>query len=282
MIPLAGQFVGRRVPLHPPQVTVGRAPDAMISIPSDSGLSRLHARFALVRGVWTVEDLGSTNGTKLNGQQIGGIVPLAIGDVVEFGAQAWRFEQSDPTLAAQTHAATTPTLQFHAQRPTSVPSKRPAPWITASIAFAVIALVVIGSQIGGQSGKASEVTAKRWRLVRRVVNGHAWGQEIDYTSFLLKSDYTGIFYWQAYPVGAPEPLLSAPFKVTFLDDDQLRLTFTGESVETRSIAESAVGSALFGPPLTLSSPTPDEMDLSYDIGDVNHFTYQFKTDVNPR
>ncbi len=64
-------------------VVIGRAPPADVVIP-DPGLSRQHARFTWADdGIW-VEDLGSTNGTKKNGENITRAT-LAFGDELTIG-----------------------------------------------------------------------------------------------------------------------------------------------------------------------------------------------------
>jgi DNA-binding winged helix-turn-helix (wHTH) protein len=63
---------------------VGRAPDATIPIDSP-GVSRYHARFTLSDTETVVEDLGSKNGTHVNGRRIDGPVALADGDEVRLG-----------------------------------------------------------------------------------------------------------------------------------------------------------------------------------------------------
>lgn len=63
---------------------VGRTPDN--DLPIDHPLiSRHHARFVRSGASWTVTDLGSTNGTYINGQRVTATVPLTVGDVVDLG-----------------------------------------------------------------------------------------------------------------------------------------------------------------------------------------------------
>src|SRR5688572_6016853 len=58
------------VPLTPSVgLVVGRDPLADVAIP-ETGLSRRHARFSLEGGEIIVEDLGSTNGTRVGGQRV--------------------------------------------------------------------------------------------------------------------------------------------------------------------------------------------------------------------
>ena len=66
------------------EATVGRGKDCTISL-DDRTVSTLHARFFRNGGRLVVEDLGSTNGTYLNGKKIGGEVSLQRGDRVTVG-----------------------------------------------------------------------------------------------------------------------------------------------------------------------------------------------------
>ncbi|MHB1340579.1 MAG: FhaA domain-containing protein [Coriobacteriia bacterium] len=71
------------VALRGDQVVVGRLADCEIQIP-DSNVSRRHAAFMRLDGGWAIEDLESTNGTRLNGQAVSR-ARLHDGDVVEVG-----------------------------------------------------------------------------------------------------------------------------------------------------------------------------------------------------
>jgi len=65
-------------------VTVGRAPKNDIVLP-DSYISAKHARFRQVGDTYLLEDLGSTNGTMVNGVRIKEPIPLRNGDRISFG-----------------------------------------------------------------------------------------------------------------------------------------------------------------------------------------------------
>lgn len=65
-------------------IIVGRAPGADILIPDDV-VSRRHARFTLMGGDLMVEDLGSANGTRLNGEPVTQIQRCNEGDVIRIG-----------------------------------------------------------------------------------------------------------------------------------------------------------------------------------------------------
>jgi FHA domain len=67
------------------EVTVGRAPGCGVVLDDDTFVSQVHARL-FRRGRETyVEDLGSTNGTMVNGVRIGEVTRLHRGDQVQFG-----------------------------------------------------------------------------------------------------------------------------------------------------------------------------------------------------
>jgi cobalamin biosynthesis Mg chelatase CobN len=67
-------------------VTLGRDSSNSIVI-NDAEISRRHARLTAQGGKYVLEDLGSTNGTFVNGQRISGQYVLKPGDVLSFGEQ---------------------------------------------------------------------------------------------------------------------------------------------------------------------------------------------------
>jgi pSer/pThr/pTyr-binding forkhead associated (FHA) protein len=80
---------------------IGRAPDATISIDA-RGVSRHHARVQLSRGEATLEDLGSKNGTHVNGNRIATPVRLSDGDHIQLGALSLRFAVTRPVDQTET------------------------------------------------------------------------------------------------------------------------------------------------------------------------------------
>ena len=79
---------GVKTPVHGP-IIVGRAPGADIVIGA-SYVSGRHARFSLMGQNLFVEDLGSRNGTAVNGQRIGQPTALHDNDLVNVGDVAIR------------------------------------------------------------------------------------------------------------------------------------------------------------------------------------------------
>ena len=67
------------------EVTVGRGGGCALVLSDDTYVSQLHARLFQQNGEGYVEDLGSTNGTYVNGKQIKGVTRLKRGDQVQFG-----------------------------------------------------------------------------------------------------------------------------------------------------------------------------------------------------
>jgi hypothetical protein len=82
---------GRRLPIPPRGATIGRSRDCDIIL-DDVGISRRHAEIRPADAGWTVGDLGSTNGVRLNGRAVTGTQTLQSGDRVELGSTEIVFE----------------------------------------------------------------------------------------------------------------------------------------------------------------------------------------------
>ena len=86
---------GSRIALRPGVISVGRSAESTIPL-NDTNVSRRHAELRL-RGegadaVWVLVDLGSTNGTLINGVKVNGEQVLRKNDAMVFGATKARDE----------------------------------------------------------------------------------------------------------------------------------------------------------------------------------------------
>jgi type VII secretion-associated serine protease mycosin len=92
MVVIAGLGEARRYWMTTAETILGRAPECTIAIIHDPTISRRHARVYNIGGQVSLEDLGSSHGTYLNGQRISGRVLANRGDVVQVGQTLLRFE----------------------------------------------------------------------------------------------------------------------------------------------------------------------------------------------
>ncbi len=75
---------GELIPIQG-EITVGRAGGCALVIPDDTFVSQVHARVWRRDGDTLVEDLGSKNGTYVNGERVVAPTRLRKGDRVQFG-----------------------------------------------------------------------------------------------------------------------------------------------------------------------------------------------------
>jgi hypothetical protein len=76
------------------EATIGRGGGCTISLPADTFVSQVHARIVERDGQLFVEDLGSTNGTFVNGKQVAKTARVRKGDQVQVGHTVLRAERS--------------------------------------------------------------------------------------------------------------------------------------------------------------------------------------------
>ena len=74
------------------EVTLGRAESCVIGLPDDTFASQLHARVFVRDNEMWLEDLGSTNGTHLNGARIAAPMQLFAGDRLQVGSTIFEAE----------------------------------------------------------------------------------------------------------------------------------------------------------------------------------------------
>ncbi len=80
----AGPTPGKAFLLEGTEIILGRDPSCTICI-NDAQVSRRHARLTLSGSGYILQDLGSTNGTFVNGQRVTGEHPLSVGELIALG-----------------------------------------------------------------------------------------------------------------------------------------------------------------------------------------------------
>jgi sigma-B regulation protein RsbU (phosphoserine phosphatase) len=103
-----------RHPLQGPAVSIGRASDCSIPI-KDRYLSRKHAEIIADGNTWVLKDLGSANGTYLNGSRVERDETLKTGDRIRLGDTEIVFEateRSTDRFIAVADAAASPTISI--------------------------------------------------------------------------------------------------------------------------------------------------------------------------
>ena len=83
---------GKRVELGTEPAAIGRDPRQAIVL-SDTEASRMHARVSIVKGEAVAEDLGSTNGTFLDGRRLTAPATLKAGSVLRIGSHLLKYER---------------------------------------------------------------------------------------------------------------------------------------------------------------------------------------------
>jgi hypothetical protein len=76
---------GKRMPVGPDGAVVGRSRDCDI-VMSSTDVSRRHAEIRPTDNGWAIDDLGSTNGVRVNGERVRGSEAIHAGDTIELGA----------------------------------------------------------------------------------------------------------------------------------------------------------------------------------------------------
>ncbi len=98
LITREGLLVGERWTIDKDVFVIGRGSDCDIMLP-ERQVSREHIKILHENGSYKLQDLGSKNGTHLNGKQVSGTVPLQDGDEIQIAlAVKLVFVGTDATL----------------------------------------------------------------------------------------------------------------------------------------------------------------------------------------
>jgi len=116
----SGELKGHRLPIKVPVVNIGRADynDVVIADPS---VSTMHAKLQRRDAVWILTDLGSTNGTFVEGERLTGEAPLGPGMTLRFGDVSALFEPLDESVPVAAPASTRMMPRVDAAAPAVAP-----------------------------------------------------------------------------------------------------------------------------------------------------------------
>jgi MoxR-like ATPase len=103
---IAGNNKDSRIALASPPVTIGRADDNSIVLAPEIAASRHHAELTEDDGVWALRDLGSLNGTYVNGERIEWPRLLRPGDEIKIASEVMVFEDEADDAAPAPPPAT--------------------------------------------------------------------------------------------------------------------------------------------------------------------------------
>jgi hypothetical protein len=123
----SGPNTGKVYPLEAGELTIGRDAGNGVAI-NDAEVSRKHAQLNLHGSAYVIQDLGSTNGTFVNGQRVTATQVLNPGDTVSFGENiVLQYEAAyDPN--ATVIGSKVPKTAVPVQRPAPTPAPAPAPF----------------------------------------------------------------------------------------------------------------------------------------------------------
>lgn len=108
---VSGPASGERLRLGEEPLEIGREAGEEGRLGDDPELSRHHARITSFKdGRLLVEDLGSTNGTLVNGEQIGAPTVLGVGDTVSLGDSELRVTPASAAVYGGVHTVPTDLL----------------------------------------------------------------------------------------------------------------------------------------------------------------------------
>jgi hypothetical protein len=123
----SGPMPGRVFELTQAEITIGRDINNLIVI-NDPEVSRNHAKLQSQAGSYVIEDLGSTNGTLVNGQRLMGPHILRHGELISIGENvslAFEAPQFDQAATMVSGSGVSPATPVMPQTPQTVPAGPP-------------------------------------------------------------------------------------------------------------------------------------------------------------
>jgi HD-GYP domain-containing protein (c-di-GMP phosphodiesterase class II)/pSer/pThr/pTyr-binding forkhead associated (FHA) protein len=217
---------------------VGRL-DSLEVVLDDTSVSRFHAELRATDRGWRVGDLGSTNGTRLNGVRIGtGQWPLRVRDLLQFGEVALVVEALEEEKEAD-NLATTDQLRVEATARTSVDEA------LQGLAFDSNRCPRPGEQLQAmlRAGRHFVNLDSEEDLLQSILNDAVGVLDAQRGAIVLADGPNGELRIRAVATGRPEPRASikgasdAGLRPTFSHTQALRSFTRGESTLCQSVVE---------------------------------------------
>lgn len=125
-----GPLSGQQFLLEEEEVVVGRATENAVSIP-DTSVSRRHLSLRRDGNAWLARDLGSGNGTLLNGEQLATETQLRDGDLLTLGDTVLRYSDGSSETVLLAHPPPPPARSRGGAVMETVPPRRLTSEVTA-------------------------------------------------------------------------------------------------------------------------------------------------------
>ena len=158
----SGAKKGQRIPIRVPVVNIGRAEYNDIVLAEES-VSTQHAKLQRRDGVWILVDLGSTNGTFVDGEKLSGEMPVAPGSTIRFGDASVVFEPDDDALGIGKGGAGTKVMGAM-NIPPAAPKPAPAPTPAAPKPAVAPAKKPAASKPAAAKAAPAEGGAPKWLI----------------------------------------------------------------------------------------------------------------------
>lgn len=160
---LSGAYAGRIIEPAGTALLAGRAPEADLRFSSelDTLVSARHAELRSEHGRWHVRDLGSRNGTWVNGARINAETPLREGDRIQFGP-------GGPEVLLVAAGPGAPVAESTTQRVRAAVLRETRRLRTAALAVALVAVAVVGAVLVNGARQRTAWDIERQQLDQRI------------------------------------------------------------------------------------------------------------------
>ncbi|HEX9959971.1 MAG TPA: FHA domain-containing protein [Pyrinomonadaceae bacterium] len=254
-------------------VTIGRASDNTIPLAADSNVSRYHAEIENRDGEFRLIELGSSNGTTVNGEPLETEIPLQDGDLILLGGTSeieFFLSEEKPEEAKKSPVAAPPLNANLPNANVNAPAapvaegaekaaKMPVMLIVMGLACGLAVICVAGALLYSYGSAAAQCDAKA--VIISPENGDTINKETEITVDAENTDCVrrAVFLLDDAEIASAD---SAPYTAT-LDPKQFPALSDGGNHSLKVVLEDASGNLLAPSEIilafetaTIATPTP--------------------------